>query len=161
MHTHPDVPRYVAPYRLGLSRTADENLALLAVFAKQIRANTAQKEIPTTLLLPDSMIQELSLQKVGDAGNTSTLQFFLDNNAYITEVDTTPELDTAGPSGTPIAQAYRRDPRKVKTLVPKKKTQIGPIQFVAGEYRVDFDAQLGGVHFRRPYSSLIMEFPAA
>jgi hypothetical protein len=161
LHTHPDVPRFSAPYRLGMSRTPEENLALLAQFNTQIRRNTSQRESADTLLLPDQDVQQLSLQKVGDAAGTSTLQFFLDNNPYITAIDSSVELDTAGPGGTPIAQAYRRDPRKVRSLVPKKKTQIGPVTFTNGEWRADFDAQLGGVHFRRPYSSLIMEFPAA
>ncbi|MGC8710963.1 MAG: major capsid family protein [Leptodesmis sp.] len=157
LHTHPDVPRMTAPHTLSSTNTAAQNLAVLKLFNQVIRANTAQREYADTLLLPDSVIFDLSMQVVSSAGTTSVLQYFLDNDPYIEYIETTPELDTAGPGGTRIAQAYRRDPNKVDTMVAKPMTQLGPVQFVAGKYRVDFDAQVSGVHFRRPYSSLIME----
>lgn len=157
LHTHPDVPRITAPLTLSSTNTAAQNLATLRLFNQTIRANTAQREYADTLLLPDSVIFDLSMQVVSSAGNVSVLQYFLDNDPYIQFIETAPELDTAGPNGTRIAQAYRRDPNKVDTMIAKPMTQLGGVQFNSGVYRIDFDAQISGVHFRRPYSSLIME----
>jgi hypothetical protein len=157
LHSHPDIPRLTAPNTLSSTNTAAQNLAVLKLFNQTIRANTAQREYADTLLLPDAVIFDLSMQVVSTAGNVSVLQYFLDNDPYIQYIETAPELDTAGPGGTRIAQAYKRDPNKVDTMIAKPMTQIGGVQFIAGNYRVDFDAQVSGVHFRRPYSSLIME----
>jgi hypothetical protein len=85
------------------------------------------------------------------------LQYFVDNDPYIDAIDTSPELDQAGPGGTRIAQAFKRDPSKVDYMVPKEKTQIGPTTFRDGVWENNYDAQLAGVHFKRPYSSLIIE----
>lgn len=161
LHSHPDVPVLIAPYKLGLARTPDENLAVLSLFSTTIRRNTKQIEAPNTALFPDRVIRELSIQKVSTSGDKSTLAYWLENEPYIKDVDTAPELDTAGPGGVELAQAYDRSPNKLDYMVPKPMQMDGPLQFHAGHWRQDYDSELSGVHFRRPYSSVKMVFPAS
>lgn len=157
MLNHPDVPRKVSPYRLGYASSPDDNLAVLSDMVDTIITTTNEIEQPDTILLPIRQVRELMLQRVGSTSDTSVLQYFLENNGTVNNIDTAVELAGAGPGGTDMALCYRRDPRKVVGIVPKEKTQFGPPQYQAYNIFVYWDGQVSGVHFKRPFSSLLVE----
>jgi hypothetical protein len=157
IHTHPNVSRVTAAYQMGLARTAAENVAILNDIPVTVRRRSRQATYPDTLIIPDGLAQELSAQQYGDSGQVSTLQWFLKNNMYIKNIEVTPEVDTAGTGGTSIIHAYRRDPERIESMTPKRMTQKYAPYVDRGAWRIDFDAQLSGVHANRPLDHLIIE----
>ena len=155
--THPDVPRLISPYTLGFAQTADENLAVLNLMVRTIVNSTNKVERPDVLLLPILQLEQLQQQRMSTAADKSVIQYFLETNSHIQYIDSVPELSGAGPAGEDLAIAYRRDSRKMVGSCPKPMTMIGPPQPDAYQLSVYFDAQVSGVHYKRPLSALIME----
>jgi hypothetical protein len=159
MFTHPDVPRIQLGVTLGNGRTADENLATLTLMERSIDKRTNGVERPTTLLLATTAFHDLKNQYF-TATNESVLKRFYDNSPSVKEIERVPELNGAGPNGEDLAIMYTRNPNKVVRVIPKDITFKAPIQSDEG-YRVNFHGEISGVHFKRPYSAVVLEYPAA
>jgi hypothetical protein len=157
LHTHPNISRITAAYQLGLGQSAENNIAVLKDISTTIRRRSKQATAPNTLIMPDGLAQELSAQQYGTAGQISTLQWFLKNDMYIKDIEVTPEADTAGTGGVSIIHAYRREATRIESMTPKRMTQKHAPYIDRGAWRIDFDAQLSGVHANRPLDHLIME----
>lgn len=118
---------------------------------------TLGAEIVDTILLPYSVLLDLSTRRIDQVNQTTILEWIERNNIY-TRTTGQPlmirgvfgHLDAAGAGGTKRMVAYRRSPDVVKMHIPMPfrfmpAWQTGPIRFdVPGVFRV------GGVDIRRP-----------
>jgi hypothetical protein len=158
--THPDVPRAVMPYRFGLTTTAGDNIGLASYISMLAPDRTLGNERPGTLVLPPAMQNELGQQIVSTGGSTSTMKFIKENNTHIKEVTNSYNLLGKGPNGGDLGLLYSRNEESLISIVPKGLTRGLP-QDRGHNTEVLFHCQLGGVHFHRPLSATILEFPAA
>mgnify|MGYP001553580299 CR=1 FL=1 len=130
----------------------DINAALTGIFTGSLGA-----EIADTLLLPYSVLLDLSTRRIDAVNQTTILEWVERNNIYtrttgqaLTIRGLFGYLDTAGAGGTRRMIAYRRSPEVLKMHMPMPFRfmpvwQVGPVLFeVPGIFR------LGGVDVRRP-----------
>lgn len=139
------------------SKTPDQVLRDINGQLTGIFTGTLGAEIADTLLLPYSVLLDLSTRRIDAVNQTTILEWVERNNIY-TRTTGQPLtirgmfgfLDTAGASSTKRMVAYRRSPEVLKFHMPMPfrflpAWQTGPIKFdVPGIFR------LGGVDIRRP-----------
>ena len=139
------------------SKTPDQVLRDINGQLTGIFTGTLGAEIADTLLLPYSVLLDLSTRRIDAVNQTTILEWVEENNIY---TRTTGQkliirgvfgfLDTAGSGGTKRLVAYRRSPEVLKMHMPMPfrflpAWQTGPVKFdVPGIFR------LGGVDIRRP-----------
>lgn len=139
------------------SKTPDQVLRDINAALTGIFTGTLGAEIADTLLLPYSVLLDLSTRRIDAVNQTTILEWVERNNIY-TRTTGQPltirglfgYLDTAGASSTRRMIAYRRSPEVLKMHMPMPFRfmpvwQVGPVLFeVPGLFR------LGGVDVRRP-----------
>ncbi|MCS0459527.1 DUF2184 domain-containing protein [Rhizobium favelukesii] len=141
------------------SKTPDQILRDINGQLTGIFTGTLGAEIADTLLLPYSVLLDISTRRIDAVNQTTILEWVMKNNIYtlttgqpLTIRGVFGYLDTAGSGGTKRMVAYRRSPEVVKMHLPMPfrflpAWQTGPIKFdVPGIFRV------GGVDIRRPKS---------
>ena len=139
------------------SKTPDQVLRDINGQLTGIFTGTLGGEIADTLLLPYSVLLDLSTRRIDAVNQTTILEWVERNNIYTrtTGQDLTirgvfGHLDTAGASSTKRMVAYRRSPDVLKMHIPMPfrffpAYQTGPMRFdVPGVFR------LGGVDIKRP-----------
>jgi hypothetical protein len=140
-----------------VSKTPDQILRDINGQLTGIFTGTLGAEIADTLLLPYSVLLDLSTRRIDAVNQTTILEWIERNNIYtrttgqpLTIRGVFGYLDTAGASSTKRMVAYRRSPEVLKLHVPMPFRflpvwQTGPMRFdVPGIFR------LGGVDIRRP-----------
>lgn len=118
---------------------------------------TLGAEMVDTILLPYSVLLDLSTRRIDAVNQTTILQWIEENNIYTRQTGQPlvirgmfGYLDTSGSGGTKRMVAYRRSPEVLKMHMPLAfrflpAFQTGPMKFdVPGIFR------LGGVDIRRP-----------
>jgi hypothetical protein len=141
------------------SKTPDQILRDINGVLTGIFTGTLGAEIADTLLLPYSVLLDLSTRRIDSVNQTTILEWVERNNIYtrttgqpLTIRGVFGFLDTAGSGSTKRMVAYRRSPEVLKMHIPMPfrflpAWQTGPIRFdVPGILRV------GGVDIRRPKS---------
>ncbi|TIP70574.1 MAG: DUF2184 domain-containing protein [Mesorhizobium sp.] len=141
------------------SKTPDQVLRDINGQLTGIFTGTLGTEIADTILLPYSVLLDLSTRRIDAVNQTTILEWIERNNIYTRTTGGQllirgmfGYLDTAGAGGTKRMVAYRRSPEVLKFHMPMPfrflpAWQTGPIKFdVPGIFR------LGGVDIRRPKS---------
>jgi len=141
------------------SKTPDQILRDINGQLTGIFTGTLGAEIADTLLLPYSVLLDISTRRIDAVNQTTILEWVKRNNIYtlttggeLTIRGVFGFLDTAGASSSKRMVAYRRSPEVLKFHMPMpfrflQAWQTGPIRFdVPGIFR------LGGVDIRRPKS---------
>ncbi|AUX76402.1 DUF2184 domain-containing protein [Sinorhizobium fredii] len=139
------------------SKTPDQILRDINGQLTGIFTGTLGAEIADTLLLPYSVLLDLSTRRIDAVNQTTILEWIERNNIYtrttgqpLTIRGVFGYLDTAGAGSTKRMVAYRRSPEVLKMHIPMPfrflpAWQTGPMKFdVPGIFRV------GGVDIRRP-----------
>lgn len=139
------------------SKTPDQVLRDINGQLTGMFTGTLGGEIADTLLMPYSVMLDLSTRRIDAVNQTTILEWVERNNIYtrttgqpLTIRGVFGYLDTAGGSSTKRLVAYRRSPDVLKMHVPMPfrflpAWQTGPMRFdVPGIFR------LGGVDIRRP-----------
>lgn len=139
------------------SKTPDQVLRDINGQLTGMFTGTFGAEIADTILLPYSVLLDLSTRRIDAVNQTTILEWIERNNIYtrttgqaLTIRGVFGYLDTAGAGGTKRMVAYRRSPEVLKMHLPMpfrfmQPWQTGPIKFdVPGIFRV------GGVDIRRP-----------
>lgn len=139
------------------SKTPDQILRDINGQLTGIFTGTLGAEIADTLLLPYSVLLDLSTRRIDAVNQTTILEWVERNNIYtrttgqpLTIRGVFGYLDTAGASSTKRMVAYRRSPEVLKMHLPMPfrflpAWQTGPMKFdIPGIFRV------GGVDIRRP-----------
>lgn len=141
------------------SKTPDQVLRDINTILTGVFTGTLGGEMADTLILPYSVLLDLSTRRIDTVNQTTILEWIERNNIYTRQTGQALTirgvfgyLDTAGASSTKRLIAYRRSPEVLKLHMPMPfqflpAWQVGPILFeVPGIFR------LGGVDIRRPAS---------
>lgn len=157
LHTHPNIVRIKAPYRPGALRTAEENLALFTLGISVMNSISANRYDPDIVIGPKAISNELTIQRVGASSDLSVLKY-LAANSSIKGYVATAEADTASRTGGAILHFMRRD-EDTQGIVTKTMTQLSTPTWNDGEWKINWDASVSGVHCDRPYKHVILELP--
>lgn len=143
--------------RAFADKTADQVMRDINGQLTGIGSDTQYTELADTILLPFSILQDLSARRIDTTNQTTILEWIATRNVYtlttgrpLTIRGVVGKLDTAGTSSSKRMVAYRRSPEVLKMHIPMpfrflQAWQMGPILFeVPGIFR------LGGVDVRRP-----------
>jgi hypothetical protein len=123
----------------------------LSEFVLQIYTNSKEIEMPDTLVMPTTLKAILSMRPMGDANTKSILQFFLESNDFIKNIETTHYLEASGGHGGGSAArfvAYKRDAEVIEGLV-NEFMQLPP-EYKSMRVSTQCLARVGGVAARRP-----------
>ena len=141
------------------SKTPDQVLRDINAQLTGVFTGTLGAEVADTLLLPYSVLLDLSTRRIDAVNQTTILEWVERNNIYSRTTGGQlliqglfGYLDTAGAGSTKRMVAYKRSPEVLKMHMPMPFRflpvwQIGPVLFeVPGLFR------LGGTDIRRPAS---------
>ena len=158
LHTHPNVTRIKCPYRPGALRTAEENIAIFTLAISIMNKISGNLYSPDIVIGPMTIMNELTMQRVGASSDLSTLEYIKKNSSVKAYV-ATKEAESASKSKGAILHFMFRD-TDTQGLITKQMTQLAAPQFnTNGEWQVLWDASFSGVHLDRPYKHLILELP--
>jgi hypothetical protein len=139
--------------------TADEMLELLNEPVTRLVSNSNMKEQPDTMLVPYNVFRKISTTKLGTASDTTVMQFFLETNEVIKDIEPINEL-TAANSGGFLSKdrimTYNRNPDKLEMHLPQPLEFFAP-QLQGLEYTVPAHARHGGVAIYYPRSVMVLE----
>lgn len=130
--------------KLWSTKTPDQILRDMNLVPNTIVSTSLGVEIPDTLLLP--LVQYNYVASTARSANSDTtiLNYFLQNNPYIKQVDWVNELATAGASSSARMFAYRRDPEVLTMEVPSDFEQL-ELQVRNLEYVINCIERFAGV----------------
>lgn len=112
--------------------------------------------LPNTILLPSAKFRLLSTRTVNENSETSILSYIRANNLLTVNgvdvnIQSLPELNTAGEGDVPRAVIYRRDPSALELILPQD------LEFVAPQAK-DLDIYVPGHYL---YAGLWIKSPKA
>lgn len=149
--------------RAWSGKTPDEILKDMNEIANSIVDVTNGAERPDTLVLPIAQYTHIASTPRSSTSDTTILDFFLQNNPFITAVEWANELDSAqlaanGVSGFTgdVMVAYRRDPDVLTLEMPVMFEQL-PVQEKGLEYTVPCHSRIGGVIVYYPLACAIRD----
>lgn len=139
-----------------VNKTPDQILRDLNQITNSIVSVTNGVEMPNTVLLPVAQYTLIASTPRSSVSDTTILEYFIQNNPFITTVDWVPELAGAGPSGVDIFIAYDKNPDKLTMEIPMPFTQYPP-QERGLEFVVPCESRYGGIIVYYPLSLSIGE----
>jgi len=148
--TQVTIPNGAAGHTQWATKTADEIVSDLIAISSAIPVSTKGIETPNRMIMP---IDQYLLASQIRLPNTaiSALDYFLDVNPFIEEVDWINELAGAGAEGSDRLMCYRKDPLKFTMEIPLLYQQLEP-EKRGLEYVVDGISRFGGVLIYKPMS---------
>jgi hypothetical protein len=141
---------------LWVNKTPDQILRDMNQLSNGIVALTNGVEMPNTLILPIDQYTQISSTPRSANSDTTILEYFIQNNPFITTIDWVPELKGAGPGGVNIMIAYEKNPDKLTMEIPMPFTQHQP-QERGLEFVVHCESRYGGIIIYYPLSLSIGE----
>lgn len=143
-----------------VNKTPDQILRDLNQVTNSIVSLTKGVEMPNTVLLPVAQYTLIASTPRSSVSDTTILEYFIQNNPFITTVDWVPELAGAGPEvddvATDIFIAYDKNPDKLTMEIPMPFTQYPP-QERGLEFVVPCESRYGGIIVYYPLSLTIGE----
>lgn len=139
-----------------INKTPDQILRDLNLIANTVAQTTKGVESPDTMLLPIAQYTLIASTPRSANSDTTILEYFIQNNPFIKNVELVPELTGAGPMGEDIMMAYRKSPDKVTMEIPMAYTQHPPQERVL-EFVIPCESRYGGIIFYYPLSANIGE----
>lgn len=131
------------------NKTPDQILLDMNTVANTVVSVSLGVENPDTMLLPLSQFNYVASTARSSFSDKTILNYFLENNPYIKNVEWVNELASAGASGSgsaPYARmyAYRRSPEVLTLEIPSDFEQLD-LQIVNLTYKVPCIERIGGV----------------
>ncbi len=143
-----------------VNKTPDQILRDLNQITNSILDVTKGVEMPNTVLLPVQQYTLIASTPRSSVSDTTILEYFIQNNPFVTTVDWVPELKGAGPVvddvATDIFIAYDKNPDKLTMEIPMPYTQYPP-QERGLEFIVPCESRYGGIIIYYPLSLTIGE----
>lgn len=132
-----------------VNKTPDQILYDMNLVANTVVSVSLGVENPDTMLLPLSQFNYVASTARSDFSDKTILNYFLENNPYIKQVEWVNELATAGSSGSgsaPYARmyAYRRSPEVLTLEIPSDFEQLD-LEIRNLIYKVPCIERFGGV----------------
>lgn len=160
----PNIPEYLVPANGSgattqwVNKTPDQVLSDLNTITNSIVGLTKGVEMPNTVLLPVNQYTLIASTPRSTTSDTTILEYFIQNNPFITTVDWVPELAGAGPvvdmTATDLFIAYDKNPDKLTMEIPMPFTQYPP-QERGLEFVVPCESRYGGIITYYPLSLAI------
>ena len=141
---------------LWTTKTPDQILRDMNQLTNGIVALTNGVEMPNTLILPIDQYTLIASTPRSANSDTTILEYFIQNNPFITNVDWVAELKGAGPGGVDIMIAYDKNPDKLTMEIPMPFTQYPP-QERGLESIINCESRYGGIIIYYPLSLSIGE----
>jgi len=153
LFNNPNVPVVVLPNAGAFSTlTPAQALANLNALANNPINVSNGVETPDTLLLPIEDYTHIASTPRSDNSDTTILQYFLQNNPFISSVDWLEELKDGGGVGVKRAIAYRRDPDALTLEIPQDFEQF-EVEQRGMAFKVPCHERIAGVLFYYPLSA--------
>jgi len=153
---HPEILLQPATNAIGGSTSADNVISELNSVVNSMLNNTEQVESPDMLLLPPDSYQYASQQQRSTASDTTTLNFWLATNGYVSAAAPVRELSNAtipnsggGTTTSDVMVAMRRS-REVCELIYSGITQLPILQTGPMTFCVPFVAACAGLAVYKP-----------
>lgn len=132
-----------------VNKTPDQILFDMNLVANTVVSTSLGVENPDTMLLPLSQFNYVSSTARSDYSDKTILNYFLENNPYIKQVEWVNELKGAGSSGSGSAPydrmyAYRRSPEVLTLEIPSDFEQH-ELEIRNLIYKVNCTERFGGV----------------
>lgn len=138
------------------TKTPDQILRDMNDLCNSIFALTNGVEAPDTLILPNAQYALIASTPRSANSDTTILEYFLQNNPFVTNVDWVYELAGAGPNNEDIMVAYHNNPDKLTLELPMPFTQYNP-QERNLNLVIPCESRIGGVIIYYPLSISIGE----
>lgn len=159
--SNPNIPLYSlptdgtgSPNTALTGKTPDQILRDLNGMVNSVFSLTKGVERPNTLLLPLTQYAYIASTARSQYSDRTILEYFLENNPFVKEVDWLNELSGSGPSGVDQAVAYVRDPDHLTLEIPSDFEQLN-VQEKGLEYVVPCHERIGGVIMYYPLAAVI------
>ena len=137
--------------------TADNIIADLDKLVNSIVNTTNGVHVPDTLLLPITQFLRLNNLQKSAASDKTVLQWYLENNPFIKNIDHWYLLDLADAElDGPRAVCYQRSPDVCGLVIPQEFEQFPP-QAKNLAFNVPCHARCGGVKFTYPLACAYMD----
>lgn len=137
--------------------TADQIIADLDKLVNSIVTTTNGIHVPDTLLLPIAQFLRLNNLQKSAASDKTVLQWYLENNPFIKNIDHWYLLDLANAAlNGPRAVCYQRSPDVLGLVIPQEFEQFPP-QSLNLAFRVPCHARVGGVKVTYPLAMAYMD----
>jgi hypothetical protein len=130
--------------KLWSAKTPDQIIRDMNLVANTVVSTSLGVEIPDTMLLPLAQYNYVASTARSANSDTTILNYFLQNNPYIKEVEWVNELLGAGASSSDRMMAYRRSPEVLTMEVPSDFEQL-ELEIRNLEYKVPCIERFGGV----------------
>lgn len=141
----------------AIPKTAANIQADLHKCVYTIRANTLETWAPDTIVMSTTEFGHIVQTPVGTDNQTTILKSFLNNNPFITDMDSWYKLDSADAAGTgPRLMCYPRNPRFISLEIPKEFEQLPP-QAKNLAFVVPTTARVGGCLIKYPLAAVYMD----
>lgn len=159
---YPYVPRADSTISIS-SATADpmdilEELNRLAALASEVSSGVF---MPNTMVMPIRQHNYISQTRLSSSDLSKTIkQAFLEQQLFITDIKTAPELSGAGDGGEDVLVLYRaNDQNSIANVIPQGFTML-PVQQDGFNLSIPCYMSHGGVRMVEPLSNLIVTTPA-
>jgi hypothetical protein len=129
---------------LWVNKSPDQILFDMNLVANTVVSTSLGVEIPDTMLLPLSQYNYVASTARSANSDTTILNYFLQNNPYIKQVEWLNELATAGVSSAARMYAYRRSPEVLTLEIPSDFEQL-ELEVRNLEYKVPCIERCAGV----------------
>lgn len=130
--------------KLWSTKTPDQIIRDMNLVANSVVSVSLGVEIPDTMLLPLDSYNYVASTARSANSDTTILNYFLQNNPYIKQVEWVNELLAAGAAGTRRMYAYRRSPEVLTMEVPSDFEQL-ELQHKNLEYTIPCIERFAGV----------------
>lgn len=141
---------------ISSTATSDEMLKVLNASVSYMVKNTNMVERPNTMLMAYEDYNILSTTPRSSTSDTTVLQYFLNNDPYITQIIPMNELNDFGGANKNRIVMYDRDPEKVRLHIPQVLEFFPPEREIL-EYVVGAHARVMGASIYYPKSVLYVD----
>lgn len=141
---------------ISSTATADEMLKVLNTAVSYMVKSTNMVERPDTINMAYEDFNILSTTPRSSTSDTTVLQYFLENDPYITQIIPVNELDDFGGANKNRMVVYSRDPEKVRLHIPQV-LEFFPPERSKLEYEVAAHARVMGTSIYYPKSVLYVD----
>lgn len=129
---------------LWINKTPDQILLDMNTVANTVVSVSLGVENPDTMLLPLSQFNYVASTARSQYSDKTIMNYFLENNPYIKQIEWVNELATAGASGSARMYAYRRSPEVLTLEIPSDFEQL-EMEIRNLVYKVPCIERIGGV----------------
>lgn len=154
---YPGITEYTLPadgtgsVKLWSAKTPDQIVRDLNGIVDAVVDTTNEIESPDTMIMPYSLLSLISNTRMTDGNDKTIKTFFLENNDHIKNIESLPELKTAGAGGTTKIMCYPKDPNNIGLQIPQAFEQF-PAQWKGMEAEIPCHAETAGVIVYYPLS---------